>query len=435
MMSAEVISAAIGASATVCVSCVPIILRLRHMYHRKSTPDRGAVCDELARVNMKLLDELKSKAGCLRVLLGDVLDTYTKIIVALLYDEKAATTETTRSTSTSEETTLFQSLLVHAGTETTESLLREIGSRYAEYYQKIRQYNRMDRRVQFLLDTYEYFAHSVSRRIRVRPTDLIVFNNITNEFTYNLNVKRALNEKLGYNVHYVVVEKPKLRTMQLGKHMATSERIPPISHPLTISPVYLQAFHTMEELLDSPMASDAACARRVWGEWLHENFAHPITVVTFAETYSLYALESTREAISIVSISEKYHPSTFKIIHAIHTGMYSFIACMQQKDETTMVADVVITHAPTPFLQAQMKNIGRRLEHCVDSDTIARMHSREDIRDTMGTWNGYQCMFSVIYTETRSMLFSQLLSDDPAFPFDETVVAMSSSSGSFTMDV
>jgi hypothetical protein len=407
-MSTEVIAAAIGASATICVSCVPVLLRL-HRKVTKSKPVRDVVLDELTKVNHAHLATLREsethRETCTMMILDDVLTTYTRHLVDILYNDatrgslkRGAKPETSLRT----PVVLFQSLLSNAGNEQTELILQQATALFVEYYTRICTYRGISARIRFLTDSYAYFVHAMTLPTTIGPADLVIYNSHTTEFTRNLHLKRGYHERLGINAHYVVVRKSK-------------QRVGPdhIIH----APMYLQMFGTMEAVLASSVAeADAAGARKVWWEWLHDNFAHSIPIESFTGKFSLFPLDAcaTSGLLTVVSIAEACLPNTLELVKGIHTGVYSFMACIRRVEEP-LIFDI-IGHATRTFVKAQTDNIGRLLVHCVDDETFRRIHANHDLQCTPGSWNGHPCTFSVVYDALRCVLFCQLAGDGEDVP-------------------
>ena len=406
-MSTEVIAAAIGASATICVSCVPVLFRL-HRKVMKPRPDRDAVLEELTKVNQTHLSNVRRASDannetCSMMILEDVLTTYARNLVEILYNNanrRSWKVAKKSDDAASAPVVVFQSLLSNAGNEKTERILQQATDLFVEYYMKICTYRSISSQIRFLTDTYAYFVHAMTIPTTICPTDLVIYNSRTTAFTRNMHIKRNYHERLGINAHYIVVRKSK-------------QRVGP--DYITHAPMYLHMFGSMDALLaSSALDSDVAGARKVWWEWTHDNFIHSIPIESFTGRYSLCPLDAcaTSGLLTIISISETCLPNTLELVKTIHTGVYSFMACIRLADE--LIIFDIIGHVEKPFVQAQTDNIGRLLAHCVDEETFRRIHTNHDLHCTPGSWNGHPCTFSVVYDALRCVLFCQLAGDcDP----------------------
>ncbi len=387
-MSTEVIAASIGAGATICVSLVPIVLRLHTMVCKSKAPDQDDVLDELSKVNVAYMERLSTIEPSIRLLLEDALETYTTNLVYMLYKDASRKPSLPKRTSmresTSQEPSMrFQSLLPNAGNETTDRMLRQVQELYLDYYLKISVYKGLDAQIRFLTHTYEYFVHTMVIPTTICPTDLVIYNNRTNAFTLNLTLKHAHHEQMGIHAHYMVVQKTKQRTGP---------------HTITHAPMYLKRFGTMDALLDSTESDgEANGARKVWREWLHDNFTHSIVFVSFMGRYTLHPLEvcTTNDLITIISLADTCSPNTLELVKTIHTGVYSFMACVVLTHEP-VISDI-IGQATTPFLRSQTDNIGRRLVNCIDDETYRCVQTQAELQYAPGSWNGHHSAFTAVY--------------------------------------
>jgi hypothetical protein len=188
-MSADVIAAVIGASATVCVTCVPVLFKLHRMSRASRVVlEQSVVMKELTTINrahMEYLSVVETFAEkCITMLLEDVLSTYTKNLVALLYEESLKRASK-RDRCPNKQTNEFQSLLAHSGNGTTLLLLQKVETTYEAYYVKIKECKGLAAQVRFLVSTYEYFVIAASSPI-IHTTDLVIYNvNAAHNMTIN----------------------------------------------------------------------------------------------------------------------------------------------------------------------------------------------------------------------------------------------------------
>jgi len=449
-----VIAAAIGAGATVCVSCIPVLVRLyRTAKNRQSRPDKAAVWDDLERVHRPFV-EAQLDDACIQQLMQDVLQTYTHHLLEMIFAKqvkpkkpKAATgdarvcvrassassphrvlhtispmrvsqamspmrtSHTTLDASASDEgdcahprcvhsdaTNGFQSLQPKAGNELTTQILRRIGQHYTDYHRTIATYRGLGAQVRFLTDTYAYFVVGMLILTAVAPTDLVVYNSVTNEPMRNVHVKYAYQQRMGLDVEYLVVRKNKQRST---------------SACIVHSPTYLRRFASMELLLDAMVpANDLAQAKKVWWEWLHDDLRHSFAIESFMGRYhQLSAIEAcaTHDLVTIVAVPMDSPASTLALVKCIHTAVYSFIACVRM-GEAPQICDIIGDDAqPSVTAQAQASQIGRMLVHCLDDETNQLVGSEAELQCTAGTWNGAPCVFATSYTPGRCVLFCQLV--------------------------